>query len=215
MLMPWHRAVVAALRTDTAKLNSGTVAIDTWLRFQYGSLSMPNTERAASRLRVVETSDAHEILVYSNIFVVFWFGAPRVELARHLYNLAERLTVELGVAKVSVVSIVQAQLRQAPSADARVALSELHRDQKNLLHRVGLVFSNEGFVQAAIRSVLLSIRNKWIGSSKSDVFRNFEEAASWVAEGLVSPERRPVSVSDLNSEFNKFLAQRGDNTLAS
>jgi hypothetical protein len=77
------------------------------------------------------------------------------------------------------------------------------------------VFSNEGFVQAAIRSVLLSIRNKWMGSSKSDVFRTFEEAASWVAEGLVSPERRPVSVSDLNSEFNKFLALRGNNTLAS
>ncbi len=166
-------------------------------------------------MRILDTSDAHEVLAYSNVIIVIWRQPPRAELIQQLYILGERLTIEQGVPKVSVISVVDRHFRQAPSPAARAALTELHRDPKQILHRMGLVFVNEGFVLASIRSVLLSVKNKLMGTSNSDVFRKFEDAAHWVTQGLASVNRRSVSPAPLSAEVNRYMAQQKASSLAS
>lgn len=41
-------------------------------------------------MRVVEASDAHEVVSYLNVLVVLWHRPPRAELIHKLYGLGER-----------------------------------------------------------------------------------------------------------------------------
>ena len=169
-------------------------------------MSVAMARPAASRLRVTDADEFHSTLTYSNLIVVVWYRPPRADLLHQLYGLGQRLTVELGVSKVSVVSIVQRKFREAPTPAARAALEMLHRDPKHILHRSALVFKNEGFVVASVRSLILGVRAKLAGASNNEVFQTFDLAASWATEGLVGPDAKPLPVLSIISDVNQHAA---------
>ena len=170
---------------------------------------MLNSQRAThvvACLRVIKVDEAHTVLSYWNVLIVIWYQPPRAALLARLYGLGERLAVELEVPKVSVISIVRRRPHQAPTPPAHAALSELHRDPKNILHRFALVFANEGFIIAGIRSVLLSVRNKLVGSSNLNVFKSFDDAVRWAIEGLRGPDASPLAAASIITSLNEYLA---------
>jgi hypothetical protein len=159
-----------------------------------------------SHLRVVEADETHVVLTYLNVIIVLWHNFPRAELLHQLYNCAERQATQHSVPKVSVVSILQGRMRGAPSPAARAALSMLHRDPKSILHRFALVFVDEGFIVANIRSILLSVRNRLTGATNNEVFKSYEEAVRWIVEGLLGPEKQELSAAPIIAELRRHFA---------
>jgi hypothetical protein len=173
-------------------------------------LSTARARPEVSGLSVIEADEFHATLSYLNLIVVLWYNSPRAESLHQLYSIAQRITAECGVAQVSVVSIVQRKLPEAPSPAARAALGLLHSDPKNVLYRSALVFVNEGFIVASMRSILLGVRNKLSGSSNNEIFKDFETAARWAMDGLIGPERQALPVRSIVAEVNRYLTIQND-----
>ncbi len=169
-------------------------------------LSLAKAQFPVSQLRVIESDEGHVTLSYKNVIIVLWYCSPRAETLHQLYRLAQQLTAEFNVPKVSVISVIRRKVHGAPSPAARAALAMLYSDPNNVLYRSALVFVNEGFVAASIRSLLLSVRNKLAGSPSNDIFRHLDEAIRWATEGLLSIDKQAVPVGSLLSEVNRFLA---------
>jgi len=161
--------------------------------------------RPTTRLRVIDADEVHTALSYLNVVIVLWNSAPRAEQLHQLYALAEQLTREFKVPKVAVISVVERKMREAPSPPARAALSMLHRDPKGILQRFALVFLGEGFVVANVRSVLLSVRNRLMGKSNTEVFKRFGDAIRWATEDLEGPNKKPINAPLLIAEVEQYL----------
>jgi len=174
--------------------------------------SAARAQPATSGLRVMEADDVHAALSYLNVVVVLWYQSPRAEMLYQLYNHAQRLTAELRVPKVSVVTVLLRKLGEAPSPEARAALGMLHKDPREILHRSALVFVNEGFIVASIRSILLGVRNRLTGNSSNEVFKEFEAATHWATNGLVGPARQPLPVHSIVADVNRYLAHANESS---
>jgi hypothetical protein len=96
----------------------------------------------------------------------------------------------------------------APSAEAREALSELHDDPKQVVHRSAMVFMSDSFISGAMRRFAMGIMQRGNRRVKHDVFPDMNRALAWVTEGLVSSNAPPIPIPELVTALEEFLSTR-------
>jgi hypothetical protein len=160
--------------------------------------------RQAGLLEISRQDDDHVVLTHANLLFIIWRGAQSQTACTSLYDLASNLARRCGTGKVSALSIVQSSSRP-PSPEARRALARLHDDPRGVIHRSALVFPNDGFVGAIIRSIALSIRQATQLRQKHEVFQRIDRALAWVTEGLHTPNNVIIPTSAVVSEIDRVL----------
>lgn len=159
--------------------------------------------RQAGLLEVSRQVDDHWALTHANLLFIIWRGAQSEAACAGVYDLAVQLARRCGTEKVSALSIVQSSSRP-PSPEARQALVRLHDDPQGIIHRSALVFPNDGFIGAIIRSVALSIRQATQLRQRHEVFQRVDKALAWVTEGLPTPNHVALPISALVSEIDRL-----------
>jgi hypothetical protein len=134
---------------------------------------------------------------------MLWRGAHTPATCATAYDLAVTLAGQCGAGKVSVLSIVQAG-STAPSPAAREALARLHDDPEGVIHRSALVFPNDGFLAAIIRSIALSVRQRASRRQGHELFQRLDRALAWATEGLPTVGNLPIPVASLVLALTKF-----------
>lgn len=130
------------------------------------------------------------MLTYANVMLLFWRDAYKPQSCAKIYDLAVALSRK-HTGKVCVVSVLS-QATAAPSTAAREALGRMRSDPQHVVHRSAVVFPDDGFVGAIIRSVVLSLRPPSQRRHQHETFQSLEKALSWATEGL--PTRPDVTI---------------------
>lgn len=154
-------------------------------------------------VEIARQDDNHLLLTHANLMFLLWRGIQLPATCATVYDVGVDLAQKCGTGKISVLSIVQAGAT-APSHAAREALAGLHDDPQKVIHRSGLVFPNDGFVGAIIRSIALNVRQRARQRQGHEVFQSVEKALSWVTEALPTAGNRPIPVSELAQALSKF-----------
>lgn len=121
---------------------------------------------------------------------LFWRDAYKPQSCARIYDLAVALSRK-HTGKVCVVSVLS-QTTAAPSPAARQALGRMRSDPQHVVHRSAVVFPDDGFLGAIIRSVVLSLRPPSQRPHQHETFQSLESALSWATEGL--PTRPDVTI---------------------
>lgn len=145
---------------------------------------------APAGLAVASQGEDHVVLTYANLVLLFWRDAYTPASCARIYDLAVALSSKHG-GKVSVISILR-HATAAPSPEARQALGRMRSDPQNVVHRSAVVFPDDGFVGAIIRSVVLSLRPPSQRRQQHETFQNLEKALWWATDGLSSRTTIPV-----------------------
>lgn len=158
---------------------------------------------AIPSLEIARQDEDHIALTHANVMFLLWRGTYSPAACTAAYDLAIDLAQASGTGKVSALSIVQ-RTTTTPSPAARKALARLHEDQMGVIHRSALVFPNDGFVGAIIRSIALSIRQIAARRQGHDIFQSVDRALSWVTDGLPTLQDRPIPVTSLVRALGDF-----------
>jgi hypothetical protein len=158
---------------------------------------------SAVGIEIARQDDNHLLLTHANLMFLLWRGIQVPATCGTIYDMGVALAQKCGTGKVSVLSIVQAGATP-PSHAAREALAALHDDPQRVIHRSALVFPNDGFVGAIIRSIALNVRQRARRRQGHEVFHKVEKALSWVTENLPTARNRPIPVSALAQALSKF-----------
>jgi hypothetical protein len=155
----------------------------------------------------LEEDDNHVALAFDNTMIVLWRGVQEPRVCDGLYDLAIRLARIQGTRQVAAVVIAEPGSKP-PSKLARLALQRLHEDSAGVVYRVALVPSEGGFVEASIRSVIITLRRRLTRHDNQDVFSRVEEAVFWATSGLVTALRTPVDCGLLLRELAEFRSEK-------
>lgn len=164
----------------------------------------PDNMCAPAALQVIECSDEHTILNCLNLFLVVWAHWPDPEACRWLGSYARNLAHEIGVEKVSTVSVC-IPVGQPPSRDAREALAELHRETQTLVHRSAIVMMRQGLIAAGIRGHILNLLPRAVRRTPQTVFHRLDRAIEWAIEGLILPDHAEISVPLIVQAMQAYL----------
>lgn len=143
---------------------------------------MTGSPRAAKLDPVVEDG-RHCVLVWGSVAVVFWKEGIVPEVCRDLPRLVRRLAARRPEGKLSVVSVSLPGAR-APTSEARDALMALTRETESALQRVAVVHEGQGFIAAAVVSVVTGIRTLAKPKVPLQPFRELATAIRWAAADI-------------------------------
>jgi hypothetical protein len=152
---------------------------------------------------VLEEDANHVALSYDNLMIVIWRGRQEPRVCEGLYALAIRLAKIQGTRQIGVV-VVAVEGATAPSKLAQLALQRLHEDEQRVIYRVGIIPPRGGFIEAAMRSVIVTLRRRLNRKDNQDVFQRVEDALPWVTTGLPTGKGLPIDVPTVLREFGEF-----------
>jgi hypothetical protein len=161
---------------------------------------------APACLAVASQGEDHVALTYGNVLLLFWRDAYMPESCARIYDLAVALSRK-HTGRVCVVSIIR-QATAAPSPAARRALGRIRCDPQGVVHRSAVVFPDDGFVGAIIRSVVTSLRPHSQRRHQHEMFQSLEKALSWATEGLLTRPDVTIPVQALAMALRDFGIER-------
>lgn len=147
------------------------------------------------------------VLSYSNLVILCWSGPQDPAVCWAIYDIVAKVATAAGSGKVAILSVVAPQCTP-PSPEAREALSVLHEDPKQIVHRSAMVFISSGFISGAMRRVAMSILQRGNRRVKHDVFPDLQRALTWVCEDLPASKGAAIRVPDTVAALEEFLSSR-------
>lgn len=157
------------------------------------------------RLRLVRQEPDFVALAIENVLVLSWGGPQDPAVCRSLYDAAVDVAATSGTGRVAILSIVSPGCT-APSKEAREALSQLHDDPKQVVHRSAMVFRSDSVISGAVRRIAMGIMQRGNRRLKHDVFSHLDRALTWVTDGLPTPSSGLISVPDVVAALEEYLS---------
>lgn len=156
-----------------------------------------------AKLMVLQEDRNHVVYSYDNVIVVRWRGPQEPAVCTSLGDWAAHVATIQGTAQVAAISIAERGCCP-PSPEVREALGHLIETTSSVIYRVAIVHPAGGFIEAAIRSVILGFRRVLSHHLVQDVFQRLDAAVVWATEGLPTATGRPIDTEGLMRELQRF-----------